>query len=200
MAERMRRAINSDHLTALALVAMAAAGAFYAVSRVWPPALMLVNLMLIINWFGDSLDGTLARVRNRQRPRYGFYVDHIVDCIGATFLLVGLAVSGYMHYTVALALLIAYLLVSAEIYLATYTRQTFSSTYVHPGPAELRILLEMANVAGLIWPVVTIFGQKALFFDVAGVIGAVGLAVVLLKSVAANTRALYQEERLDDPE
>ena len=200
LAERMPKAINSDHLTALALVAMAAAGAFYAMSRVWPPALILVNVMLIINWFGDSLDGTLARVRNRQRPRYGFYVDHIVDCIGATFLLVGLAVSGYMHFSVALALLIAYLLVSAEVYLATYTRHTFTLSYFKLGPTELRILLALANVAVLVKPVVTLFGQRALLFDVAGVAGAVGLAIVLVKSVAANTRALYVEERLPDPE
>jgi len=200
LAERMPKAINSDHLTALALVAMAAAGAFYAMSRVWPPALILVNVMLIINWFGDSLDGTLARVRNRQRPRYGFYVDHIVDCIGATFLLVGLAVSGYMHFTVALALLIAYLLVSAEVYLATYTRHTFTLSYFKLGPTELRILLALANVAVLVKPVVTLFGQRALLFDVAGVAGAIGLVIVLVKSVAANTRALYGEERLPDPE
>lgn len=200
LAERMPRAINSDHLTALALVAMAAAGAFYALARVWPPALMLVNVMLIINWFGDSLDGTLARVRNRQRPRYGFYVDHIVDCIGAALLLVGLGVSGYMHLEVALALLIAYLLVSAEVYLATYTRHTFTISYFKLGPTELRILLALANVAVLLRPTVTVLGHQALLFDLAGLAGAVGLVVVLLSSVTANTRALYREERLPEAE
>lgn len=196
LAERMPRAINSDHLTSLALAAMAAAGACYALARVWPPALMLVNVCLIINWFGDSLDGTLARVRNRQRPRYGFYVDHIVDCIGATFLLVGLGASGYMHLTVALALLIAYLLVSAEVYLATYTRHTFRLSYFKMGPTELRILLALANVAVFLRPSVSLFGERALLFDLAGIAGAIGLIVILLTSTAANTRALYDEERL----
>ena len=198
LAERMPRAVNSDHLTALALAAMAAAGACYAFARVWPPALLLVNLLLIINWFGDSLDGTLARVRNRQRPRYGFYVDHIVDCIGSALLLVGLGVSGYMHLTVALALLIAYLLVSAEVYLATYTRHTFTLSYFKMGPTELRILLALANIAVLVQPAVHVFGHRVLLFDLAGVAGAIGLVVVLLTSATANTRALYGEERLPD--
>ncbi len=196
LAERMPRAINSDHLTALAMVAMAAAGACYALARVWPPALILVNLWLIINWFGDSLDGTLARVRNRQRPRYGFYVDHIVDCIGAAFLLVGLGLSGYMHLTVALALLIAYLLVSAEVYLATYTRHHFKLSYFNMGPTELRILLAIANVAAYVQPTMSLFGRSVSFFDIAGVAGAAGLGAVLLTSVVANTRALYREEPL----
>lgn len=196
LAERMPRAINSDHLTALALFAMAAAGASYSLARVWPPALIIVNICLAINWFGDSLDGTLARVRNRRRPRYGFYVDHIVDCIGATFLLVGLGLSGYMHLTVALALLIAYLLLSAEVYLATYTRHTFTISYFKLGPTELRILLAIANLAVYVQPSVSLFGQRVLFFDVAGIAGAIGLGVVLLTSAASNTRALYREERL----
>ena len=196
LAERMPRAINSDHLTALALFAMAAAGASYSLARVWPPALIIVNICLAINWFGDSLDGTLARVRNRRRPRYGFYVDHVVDCIGATFLLVGLGLSGYMHLTVALALLIAYLLLSAEVYLATYTRHTFTISYFKLGPTELRILLAIANLAVYVQPSVSLFGQRVLFFDVAGIAGAIGLGVVLLTSAASNTRALYREERL----
>jgi archaetidylinositol phosphate synthase len=198
LAERMPRAINSDHLTALALAAMAAAGGFYALARVWSPALIVVNVFLIVNWFGDSLDGTLARVRNRQRPRYGFYVDHIVDCIGATFLLVGLGVSGYMHLTVALALLIAYLLVSAEVYLATYTRHTFTLTYFNMGPTELRILLAIANLAVLARPAIVIADHEVRLFDVAGMTGAAGLVVVLLTSAVTNTRALYAEERLPD--
>ncbi len=196
LAERMPRVINSDHLTALALFAMAAAGASYSLARVWPPALIIVNICLAINWFGDSLDGTLARVRNRRRPRYGFYVDHIVDCIGATFFLVGLGLSGYMHLTVALALLIAYLLLSAEVYLATYTRHTFTISYFKLGPTELRILLAIANLAVYVQPSVSLFGQRVLFFDVAGIAGAIGLGVVLLTSAASNTRALYREERL----
>jgi phosphatidylglycerophosphate synthase len=196
LAERMPRAINSDHLTVLAAVAMAGAGAAYALARVWPPALLIVNVFLAVNWFGDSLDGTLARVRNRQRPRYGFYVDHVIDCLGATMLFIGLGLSGYMHLTVALSVLIAYLLLSAEVYLATYTRHTFRMTYFKLGPTELRILLAIGNVVALVKPFVTMAGARLLWMDVAGVGMAAGLALTLIYSIYGNTVALYREEHL----
>ena len=196
LAERMPKVINSDHLTALAALAMAGAGAAYSVARWWPPALLVVNAFLAVNWFGDSLDGTLARVRNRQRPRYGFYVDHVIDCVGATMLFCGLGVSGYMHLTVALAVLIAYLLLSAEVYLATYTRHTFRMTYFKLGPTELRILLAAGNIVALIKPAITVSGRSMLWMDVAGVFMAAGLGLTLIYSICGNTIALYKEERL----
>src|SRR5215470_17351273 len=93
LAARMPRWVRSDHLTVLALVAMLLAGLSYWLARVSDVGLLLVVVWLAINWFGDSLDGTLARVRRQQRPRYGFYVDHIVDCFGVLFLFGGLALS-----------------------------------------------------------------------------------------------------------
>src|SRR4029453_13284989 len=102
LAHRMPGFVNSDHLTLLALVAMAAAGLSYWLSARTPIGLVLVNVSLALNWFGDSLDGALARVRQQQRPRYGFYVDHVVDAFGAAFLFGGLALSGYMHPYIAL--------------------------------------------------------------------------------------------------
>ena len=196
LAERMPRAINSDHLTVLAAFAMAGAGSAYALARVWPPALLIVNAFLAINWFGDSLDGTLARVRNRQRPRYGFYVDHVIDCLGATMLFIGLGLSGYMHLTVALSVLIAYLLLSAEVYLATYTRHTFRMTYFKLGPTELRILLAIGNIVALAKPSITVAGARMLWMDVAGIGMAAGLALTLAYSIWGNTVALYREEHL----
>lgn len=102
MATRLPRSVNSDHLTTLALAAMLLTGASYWLARVTPVGLLLAVAGLAINWFGDSLDGTLARVRNQQRPRYGFYVDHVVDAVGAVFLLGGLGLSGYMSPFIAL--------------------------------------------------------------------------------------------------
>jgi archaetidylinositol phosphate synthase len=198
LAERMPKVINSDHLTVLAAVAMAGAGAAYAAARWWPPALVVVNVFLAINWFGDSLDGTLARVRNRQRPRYGFYVDHVIDCVGATMLFAGLGASGYLHLTVALAVLIAYLLLSAEVYLATYTRLTFRMTYFKLGPTELRILLAAGNIVALVKPTITVAGRSMLWMDAAGIGMAAGLAVTLIYSIWVNTSALYKEERTGD--
>lgn len=196
LAERMPMAINSDHLTVLAAAAMAGAGAAYAFAPSWAPAVLVVNVCLAINWFGDSLDGTLARVRNRQRPRYGFYVDHVIDCVGAAMLLVGLGASGLMHMNVALSMLIAYLLLSAEVYLATYTRHTFRMTYFKLGPTELRILLALGNIVAFYHPTITVSGQSLLWLDAAGVFVTVGLGLTLLYSIWGNTIALYEEERL----
>src|SRR5579872_5242686 len=146
MAQRMPTWVNSDHLTLLGFVAMFAAGLCYWVAATDRRALIGVIVALAVNWFGDSLDGTLARVRNRLRPRYGFYVDHITDAIGTFFLMTGLALSGLMTPMVALAFLIAYLLLSIEIYLATYTVGTFHLSYWNFGPTELRILLSIGNL------------------------------------------------------
>ena len=129
LAARMPARINSDHLTLLALVAMLGAGLSYWYARYSPAGLVLVAVCLAANWFGDSLDGTLARYRNHQRPRYGYYVDHVVDAFGALFLLGGLALSGFMHPMVAMGLLVGFLMLSVEIYLAAHVLGEFRITY-----------------------------------------------------------------------
>jgi len=194
LASRMPARVNSDHLTALALVAMLAAGLSYWLAAVRPAALLLVNAALAVNWFGDSLDGTLARVRHQQRPRYGFYVDHVVDAFGAAFLFAGLALSGYMHPYVALALLAIYLMLCVEAFLATHCLGTFKMSQFMMGPTELRLLLAIGNVALLVHPSATLFGQTYRLFDVGGVIGAIGMLATLVVTAASNTRRLYREE------
>src|SRR4029079_3997881 len=166
MATRMPRWVNSDHLTVLALVAMLGAGLSFWLARFTPVGLVLVVIFLAINWFGDSLDGTLARVRQHQRPRYGFYVDHVVDTFGVAFLLGGLALSGYMHPYVALTLLSVYLMVCAEIYLAAHVLGEFRITFLQVGPTELRILLAIGNVWLFFRPTPTLFGHTYRMLDV----------------------------------
>jgi len=197
IAPRLPAAINSDHLTALALAAMAVAGIAYwlSASHVW--ALWVVNVCLAVNWFGDSLDGTLARVRQQQRPRYGFYVDHVVDAAGLTMLVSGMALSGYMTPIVALGLLAAYLLLCIEVYLATYCLSTFRMSFARVGPTELRILLALGNAATIWWhpdPHVVIAGVSARLFDVAGLFAIVGLVVSFVVAAVQNTRRLYLAE------
>ena len=97
LAERTPECVNSDHLTAIGALGMFLAGLSYALARYSDYGLPLSCVFLAVNWIGDSLDGTLARYRNRLRPRYGFYVDHVVDCFGVTALLAGMGLSGYMH-------------------------------------------------------------------------------------------------------
>ena len=196
IAERLPRKVNSDHLTALGFVALVAAGGFYAYARLNPLALLAVIPFLIINWFGDSLDGTLARVRNQQRPRYGFYVDHILDAIGTFFLLSGLAFSGLMTPAVAYGFLVVYLLLSIEIYLATYTIGKFHLSYWHFGPTELRILLIIGNLFALRQPMANIAGRHLLLFDIGFVIGTAALTIILIQATVRHTIQLYREETL----
>ena len=195
LAHRMPRRINSDHLTGLALLAMLGAGVSYWFASLNPwIGLMAVNVCLAINWFGDSLDGTVARVRQHQRPRYGFYVDHIVDAFGILFLVGGMSLSGYMTPYVGLALLVAYFMLSIEVYLATYSLGTFKITYFKVGPTELRILLAIGNIALLVHPTATIFGTTYQLFDVGGVVAVIGLMFTLVVATIGHTRELYRAE------
>ncbi len=196
LAERMPARINSDHLTALGLISMFLVGVCFAVSRDIPVALWGVVIFLGTNWFGDSLDGTLARVRGHQRPRYGFYVDHILDTFGALFVLGGLALSGYMTPLVAGAFLIAYYILSIEIYLATYCVGRFQMSFWGLGPTELRIALAAGALMLTVKPVVTVLGADMLLFDVGGIVGAAGLLVTAVVSAARNTRRLFAAEPL----
>ena len=188
--------VNSDHLTVLGFLGMIMAGVCYYLAR-WN-SLFLIGaiLCLAINWFGDSLDGTLARVRNKQRPRYGFYVDHIVDSFGALFLLGGLGLSGYMTGSIAMSLIIAYFLLAIEIYLATYTIGVFRLSFGVWGPTELRILLSIGSLALLVKPRVTIAGGTYLLCDVGGVAAIIGMTAIVIISVIRNTLRLYREERI----
>lgn len=196
LAERMPAWVTSDHLTGLALVAMLGAGlAYWSASRT-PIALLFVVIGLTINWFGDSLDGTLARVRNHQRPHYGFYVDHVVDLLGTCFLLGGLGLSGYMSPLVAIGLLAAYLLTSAEVYLATHACGVFRISMWKIGPTELRILLAVGTVCLLVKPWVVVWGHPFRLFDVGGIVAIGGMTVAMLRSTARNTVALYRSEPL----
>lgn len=190
--------INSDHLTVLGLAAMAGAGASYWWARTNPLGLVAVAVCLAVNWLGDSLDGTLARYRNHCRPRYGFYVDHIVDAFGALFLLGGMALSGYMAPLVAMGLLVAYLILSIEVYLASYTLGDFKISYFKMGPTELRILLAVGNLFLLYKSVVHLFGRAYKLFDVAGTVGFSGMMLVAFVSIVQHTVKLYRREPIPD--
>ncbi|HEX3820007.1 MAG TPA: CDP-alcohol phosphatidyltransferase family protein [Candidatus Sulfotelmatobacter sp.] len=150
---------------------------------------------LLLNWLGDSLDGTVARVRQQLRPRYGFYVDHMVDSFGAVALMGGLALSGYMNSWITIGLLIGFLMLSIQSYLATHALGEFRLSFWRFGPTELRILLAIGNLA-LFWrPVVHLFGGKYRLFDLGGLIGLGGMALMLVVFTIQNTIRLYREER-----
>jgi phosphatidylglycerophosphate synthase len=194
LAERTPPGINSDHLTALGFAGQLAAGIFYALSRWNRYYLLAVIVCLAVNWLGDSLDGTLARVRQQQRPRYGFYVDHMVDSFGAVAMMGGLAFSGYMHPWIAIGLLIAFLVLSIQSYLATYTLGEFRLSFWNFGPTELRLLLSVGNLALLRWPVVLHHHYR--LFDIGGTIGLLGMSLMVVFFTIRNGYRLYREDRI----
>jgi phosphatidylglycerophosphate synthase len=194
MAVRMPSWVSPDQLTLLGFAAQIGAGACYALSG-WDARFLLLGIMcLALNWFGDSLDGTLARVRRRQRPRYGFYVDHMIDSFGSMALMGGLALSGYMHPAIAIGLLMGFLMLSIQSYLATYTMGEFHLSFWHFGPTELRVLLAAGNLA-LFWKPMVLHGQYRLL-DVGGAIGMFGMATMLIAVTVKNTLRLYREEKI----
>jgi len=192
----MPRQVNSDHLTTLGFLGMVLAGVFYALSRYTPLALIAAVVCLFINWFGDSLDGTLARYRNQQRPRYGFYVDHILDSFGTLFLIGGLGLSGYMSWQIALGLMAAYFLLSIELYLATYCVGLFRLSFGMWGPTELRVVLGAGTFIMYQKPLVSLAGQMYLLCDISAVVAMAGMLVMTIVNTIRNTVRLYNEERI----
>jgi archaetidylinositol phosphate synthase len=196
IAQRLPRWINSDHLSALGLLAMAGAGTSFVIAQSDPVAgASLVVLCLLLNWFGDSLDGTVARVRDQQRPRYGYYVDHVIDLAGTALLFTGVAASGFMSPLIATLVVAAFFLVSAEAYLATHARGVFKMSFLGVGPTELRIVLAAGALALIKTPVIDLAGVgPVLLWDIGGILGSIGLVATFLITSAGNVRALYVEE------
>ena len=197
LAQRLPRRINSDHLTALGALGTIAAGAAFAAAAWDRRALMLVPVMLAVNWFGDSLDGTVARVRGHQRPRYGYYLDHAVDLVNATALFAGMAFSGLMDPRLGLALLVGYVTLCAESFLATHAVGVFRISFSGVGPTELRILLSIGALAAIARPVVAPFGLGPVaLFDLGGAISVAGMAIAFGVSTWRNAGVLYRAEPL----
>ena len=187
--------IHSDHLSALALGSMCAVGVGFAAMRYAPEACWIVVLGLFWNWFGDSLDGTVARVRGHERPRFGYYVDHVIDMIGITAVFAGLAVSGLIAPLIALGVLVAYLLVASEAFLGTHATGVFRMSRWGVGPTELRIIFGVGALyaARRAWVSLPLVGTQRLF-DVGGSIAIAGLVAAFLWSSVRQTVELYRAE------
>ncbi|HEU5261762.1 MAG TPA: CDP-alcohol phosphatidyltransferase family protein, partial [Gemmatimonadales bacterium] len=145
LAARLPAAVSSDHLTALGVLGALGAGAAYALSRVSPGWLWVASAMLVVQWFGDSLDGTLARVRRAERPRYGYYLDHVVDAFSTAVIGLGIGLSPYVHLGAALGVVIVYLALSINVYLESAVLGVFRLAYNRIGPTEVRIIMVVAN-------------------------------------------------------
>ena len=196
MAGRLPAFINSDHLTTLAGLAMFVAGICYWVGPSSKAAMLTAIGMLVLNWFGDSLDGTLARVRRHERPRYGFYVDHVLDVLCILFIFAGLVLGGHMSPLMGGGFLLAYYLLMIEIALATHAVGTFRISFWKFGPTELRILLAIGTLQLLHSGTVTIGGSSYLLFDIGGAVAILGLLFTFVASAVVNTRILFRAEPL----
>ena len=185
-----------DHLTALGLLASTGIGISYILTNRDPAWLWGASAGFIVQWFGDSLDGTLARVRRIERPRYGYYLDHITDAYSTFVIGLGLGLSPYMLLSVGLAMVILYLIMSINVYLETYVFGEFKLGYGVLGPTEARVALIAANTLVLFWGPLRfeVLGVQLTAFDVVGVAGVLSMLVLLFARVSANLRALARLE------
>jgi archaetidylinositol phosphate synthase len=179
IARRLPAWVMPDHLTALGVLAAVGIAAAYALSNHDPIWLWVASGLLVVHWLGDSLDGTLARVRRSERPRYGYYLDHLVDAIATTLIGVGLGFSPYMLVATGLVLVVAYLVLSINTYLETNTLGVFSLGYGRLGPTEARVGLVAINTLLALGVAPVALGMGVLDFVVLGIAGAMVAALVV---------------------
>jgi archaetidylinositol phosphate synthase len=192
IARRLPAWVMPDHLTALGVLAAIGIAVAYALSNGDPMWLWAASGLLVVHWLGDSLDGTLARVRRTERPKYGYYLDHLVDAIATALIGVGLGLSPYMLLVTGLVLVIAYLVLSINTYLETNTLGVFSLGYGRLGPTEARVGLIAINTVLALGVVPVVSGLSVLDVVVLGAAGAMMLALAV--RAWRNLRELARRE------
>lgn len=203
LANRMPSWVNSDMLTAIGSFGALIVCIGYALTNININFLWLASFGFVVNWFGDSLDGTLARVRNRQRPRYGFFLDHNVDCINEVLIFTGLGSSCLMDFRLALFILVAYLLLSICVFINAHLKGEFKLTYAKMGPTEFRLIAIVMNFLLLyVTPLrefryaVKVFGVdvQATALDCVGVIIFLAITVIYFSGLVKDAREYSREE------
>lgn len=196
IAAALPRWMLPDHLTGIGIFGATLITASYILSTRDPRWLWMANVGLLIHWFGDSLDGTLARTRKIERPRYGFYLDHLTDAYSTTAIGLGLGFSPFMLLSVGLAIVIGYLVLSINVYLETHVFGKFRYGYGVMGPTEARLVLMGLNLLALvIGPLrFNILGIGLTAFDVLGILAALGMAGLLMRRVIRNLGDLARDE------
>lgn len=186
LAHRQPRWMTSDILTCIGTLGAIVIAAGFILSDKNIYFLWLSSAGFLINWYGDSLDGTLARVRKKQRPVYGYYVDHTVDAINEVIMFLGAGISGIMHIELALMLLVVYLLLTVNVSVNAHLKQEFKLTYAKLGPTEFRIIIIVVNtVLMYVKPIrefsreITLFGHQ-LTFGAMDFVGGFILCVLIL--------------------
>ena len=184
--------VMPDHLTALGLLASTGIAVSYMLTNRDPAWMWVASALLVVQWYGDSLDGTLARYRKIERPRYGFYLDHLTDAYSTLAIGLGLGFSPYMLLSVGLAITIAYLLLSVNVYLETHVFGEFKLGHGIVGPTEARVLLILLNTAAVVIGPLRfhVVGVPFTPYDVLGLLGVVGMLGLLLTRATGNLKAL----------
>lgn len=199
LAKNMPARINSDHLTAIGFAGSLIIFAAYWLSSSNSAFLWLASLGFVINWYGDSLDGTLARYRNIERPHYGYFVDHIIDSVSILLIFFGLGLSPYVQFEIALAGLITYLLMSIYTYLVTYLDGIFKISYTEIGPTEIRAMAILMNTviyfvgSGEVKNKLTIPGHFTIF-DIAIVILSIVFFIVFILESIKTAKKLNKKD------
>ena len=191
IARRLPARVLPDHLTALALAAAAGFAVFGAFGWLWG-----MGALLVVQWLGDSLDGTLARVRKAERPRYGYYIDHLADALSTGLVGIGLGLTAHMHLTVALVLVVAYLALSINTYLETQALGVFRLGYGRLGPTEARLALlgMLVAIALGAHASLPLLGQTLTLLDVVGLGAAGAMTLAGGARALANLRVLALRE------
>jgi len=198
MAKHLPSWVKPDHLTALAMVGALLTGFGYWFCHWGRGFLWLANLGLFIHWWGDSLDGTLARTRRIEREKYGFFVDHLCDALSVLIICAGWGASPYMHLSIALLLVISYFLLMILVYLLTYVRGIFKISFGGTGPTEVRALIFILNLLLYFFhhPLGGFRWQGLYFMDILGGIATLVLFLVFLVDTSRN---LIYLDKIDKP-
>lgn len=195
MAERMPRWVTSDMLTWFSLFAAMVIALGYFLSNYSPSWLWLASFGFVLHWFGDSLDGTLARVRKQSRPLYGFYIDHNMDCVAEFFIFGGLGLSAYMHFWMGLLLFSVYLAMEVYVMICAHLKNEFKLTYGVFGPTELRVMMIALNTIWLYVEPLQRFSYtieagplsgEVLSMDIAGAAVLIGLCIAYFSSLISD--------------
>ena len=196
IARRLPSRVKPDHMTALGVLAALGIAAAYVLSNEDPTWLWAASALLVVHWLGDSLDGTLARVRKSERPRYGYYLDHLVDAFATAAIGIGLGLSPYMLLAVGFAIVVMYLILSINTYLETHAFGVFTLGYGLLGPTEARVLLVIMNtvIALGIGVGVDVAGLGLSLLDAAGIVIVAAMIVGLVGRAGRNLRKLAELE------
>lgn len=198
LAARMPAWVTPDLLTGFGVLGAVIIAGSFIMTNISPAFLWLASIGVIMNWFGDSLDGTLARFRKIERPAYGFFIDHIVDTFDEIIVFIGLGLSPYVKFDIAMMALVAYLAMEVYVFLYTYVKGVFKISFARIGPTEVRAIMIIANA--LIFflgnPTIQIQGAAVeLYTIIVGLVAVVLFGAFIVLSLTSAAALSREDER-----